>query len=49
MSYFVSISSGAGDIFLPNYIQVLSMLKIRSKSISKLHKSQVQRGESSYR
>ena len=46
VSYFVAILSGVGDIFLPDYPQVLSLLNVRSRGISKPHKSSVQREES---
>ena len=47
MSYFVGILSGVVDIFLSSCPQVFSLLNLRFRGISELHKSLVQRGESS--
>ena len=49
MSYFVGILSGVGDIFLLSCPQVFTLLNVRFKDISELHKNLVQREESSYR
>ena len=49
MSYFVGILSVVGDIFLLSCPQVFTLLNVRFKDISELHKSLVQREESSYR
>ena len=49
VSYFVGILSGVGDVFLSDCFQVFSLLNIRFKGISKLHKSSVQKREFSNR
>ena len=49
MSYFVEILSEVRDIYLPSCLQVFSLLNIRFKGISKLHKSSVQKKEFSNR
>ena len=41
MFYFVGILSGVGDIFLPDYPQVFSLLNLRFKGIFEPHKSPV--------
>ena len=33
VSYFVGILSGDGNIFLPDYLQVLSLLNVRPRGI----------------
>ena len=48
VSYFVGILSEVGDIFLLGCPQVFSLLNVRFRGISKLHKNLVQRGECSY-
>ena len=48
MSNFIGILNEVEDIFLPDYLQDFSLLNLRFKSISKSHKSSVQRGKSFY-
>jgi len=48
ISYFVGILIGIGNIFLSGCPQVFFLLNIGFRSISKLHKSLVESGESSY-
>ena len=41
MSYFVGYLNRVGDIFLRGCYQVLSLLNVRSKSISESYKSPI--------
>ena len=47
ISYFVDIFSRVENIFLNGCFQILSVLNIRFKNISKLHKNSVQKEKSS--
>ena len=49
MSYFVNILNEIRDIFLLGCPQIFSLLNLRFRGISELHKSPVQRGKSSYK
>ena len=49
ISNFKGILHGVWDIFLPGCFQVLSLLNVGSKGISKPHKNPIQKEESFYR
>ena len=49
VSYLVNILSGVGNIFLLDCSQILFLLNVESRGISKPHKSLVQRGEYCYK
>ena len=46
MSYFVGILCKVRDIFLPGYLQVLSLLNLGSRGIFEQHKSPIKIEES---
>ena len=47
--YFIDILSGIGNIFLSGCSQVFFLLNLKFKTISKPHKSPVQKRKSTYR